>query len=149
VPLYRVRTLDTVVRSTIAAPELRAWLFGLFAALALALAVIGIYGVVGYLVGQRTQEIGIRLALGADRGNVLRAMIAEGLRPVALGIAIGLVVAFGASQLMARLLFGVGTTDATTYAAVVIVLAASAVIATWIPARRVTRVDPMSALRAE
>ena len=149
VPLYRARTLATVVRSTIAAPELRAWLFGLFAALALALAVIGIYGVVGYLVGQRTQEIGIRLALGAERGRVLRAMIAEGLRPVALGIAVGLIAAFGATRLMARLLFGVGTADAPTYAAVVIVLAVSAVVATWIPARRVTRVDPMSALRAE
>ena len=149
VPLYRVRTLASVVRSTIAAPELRAWLFGLFAALALALAVIGIYGVVGYLVGQRTQEIGIRLALGAERGSVLRAMIAEGLRPVALGIAVGLIAAFGATRLMARLLFGVGAADVPTYAAVVIVLAVSAVVATWIPARRVTRVDPMSALRAE
>ena len=149
VPLYRARTLETVVRSTIAAPELRAWLFGLFAALALALAVIGIYGVVGYLVGQRTHEIGIRLALGAERGNVLRAMILEGLRPVALGIAVGLIAAFGAGRLMTRLLFGVGATDMPTYAAVVIVLAAAAVIATWIPARRVTRVDPMSALRAE
>jgi putative ABC transport system permease protein len=149
VPLYRVRTLETVVRSTVAAPEMRAWLFGLFAALALMLAVIGVYGVVGYLVGQRTHEIGIRLALGAERATVLRGMLLESLRPVVLGIAAGLAASLAAGQVMAQLLFGVTATDASTYAAVVTLLFAAAIIATWIPARRVLRVDPMKALRME
>jgi putative ABC transport system permease protein len=149
VPLYRVRTLATIVRSTVAAPEMRAWLFALFAATALLLAVIGVYGVVGYLVGQRTQEIGIRLALGAERASVLRAMLLEGLRPVLYGVVAGLLASIAAGRLMTQLLFGVAATDVRTYAAVVAVLFAAAAIATWIPARRVMRVDPMQALRAE
>ena len=148
VPLYRVRTLDAVVRSTVAAPEMRAWLFGLFAvACARFSRSIGVYGVVGYLVGQRTQEIGIRLALGAERGRVLRALLAEGLRPVALGIAVGVAVSLAMGQLLTRLLFGVTATDPATYSAVIVVLLASAAVATWIPARRALRVDPMRALR--
>jgi putative ABC transport system permease protein len=149
VPLYRVRTLDAVVRSTAAAPEMRAWLFALFAILALILSVIGVYGVVGYLVGQRTQEIGIRLALGAERGRVLRALLAEGLRPVAFGLVAGVLVSLAMGRLLTRLLFGVTATDPTTYSAVVLVLLAAAVVATWIPARRALRVDPMRALRSE
>ena len=149
VPLYRVRTLETLVRSNVAAPEMRAWLFGAFAFLALALSVIGVYGVVGYLVAQRTHEIGIRLALGAARGRVLRSMLLEGMRPVALGIVAGLVASLAAGRVLTQMLFGVTATDVTTYAAVIAVLFAAAVIATWIPARRVTRVDPMRALRAE
>ena len=149
VPMYRVRTLETVVRSTVAAPEMRAWLFGLLAALALMLSVIGVYGVVGYLVGQRTHEIGIRLALGAERTTVLRSMLVEGLRPVALGIVAGLAASIAAGRVLAQLLFGVAATDLSTYAAVVAVILAAAVVATWIPARRVLRVDPMKALRAD
>jgi putative ABC transport system permease protein len=149
VPLYRVRTLDDVVRSTVAAPELRAWLLGLFAALALSLSVIGIYGVVGYLVSQRAPEIGIRLALGAERGRVLRAMLFEGLRPVAVGVIVGLGASLATSRLLAGLLFGVAAADPVTYAAVVAVLVASAIVATWIPARRVLGIDPMRALRVE
>jgi predicted lysophospholipase L1 biosynthesis ABC-type transport system permease subunit len=149
VPLYRVRTLDAVVRSTAAAPEMRAWLFGLFAVLALILSIIGVYGVVGYLVGQRTQEIGIRLALGAERGRVLRALLAEGLRPVALGLVAGLAVSLAMGRLLTRLLFGITATDPATYSAVVVVLLAAAIVATWIPARRALRVDPMRALRSE
>jgi putative ABC transport system permease protein len=149
VPLYRVRTLDALVRSTAAAPEMRAWLFGLFSVLALILSVIGVYGVVGYLVGQRTQEIGIRLALGAERGRVLRALLAEGLRPVALGLAAGVAVSLAMGRLLTRLLFGVTATDPATYSAVVLVLLAAALVATWIPARRALRIDPMRALRSE
>ena len=149
VPLYRARALDAVVRSTVAAPEMRAWLFGLFAALALVLAVIGVYGVVGYLVAQRTHEIGIRLALGAGRGSVLRGMLAEGLRPVAVGIGAGLLVSMAAGRLLTQMLFHVTATDRLTYAVVVGVLLAAAAAATWIPARRVLGVDPTRALRAE
>ena len=149
VPMYRVRTLEAVVRSTVAAPEMRAWLFGLLAALALMLSVIGVYGVVGYLVGQRTHEIGIRLALGAERTTVLRSMLVEGLRPVALGIVAGLAASIAAGRVLAQLLFGVAATDLSTYAAVVALILAAAVVATWIPARRVLRLDPMKALRAD
>ena len=149
IPLYRVRSLDEVVRSNVAAPELRAWLLGLFAALALSLSVIGIYGVVGYLVGQRAPEIGIRLALGAERSRVLRAMLLEGLRPVAIGVIVGLAASLAASRLIARMLFNVGASDPLTYAAVIAVLVASAMIATWIPARRVLGIDPIRALRVE
>ena len=149
VPLYRVRTLDRVVRTAVAAPELRAWLFGLFGALALTLAVLGVYGVVTYLVGQRTQEIGIRLALGARRGTVIRAMLLEGLRPVALGIVIGLAGAFVAGRALSQLLFEVKGNDVATFATMAGVLLLAAAIATWLPARRATRVDPVVALRAE
>jgi putative ABC transport system permease protein len=149
VPLYRVRTLDAVVRGTVAAPQMRAWLFGLFAFLALTLSIVGVYGVVGYVVGQRTQEIGIRLALGADRRRVIRAMVVEGLRPVALGLILGLMASMATGRLLAQLLFGVGATDLATYVTAVAILLSAAVVATWIPARRVLRVDPMMALRAE
>jgi putative ABC transport system permease protein len=149
VPLYRVRTLDAVVRATVAAPEMRAWLFGLFAALALMLAAIGVYGIVGYIVSQRTQEIGIRLALGADRGRVLRGMLVEGLRPVVMGVGTGLLLSLAVSRVLARLLFGIGATDPVTYLGVIAVLFTAAVVATWIPSRRVLRVDPLQALRAE
>ena len=149
VPLYRVRTLDAVVRSTVRAPELRAWLFGLFAVLALILSVIGVYGVVGYLVGQRTQEIGIRLALGAEQRQVLRGLLAEGLRPVVIGLTLGVIASLALGRLVTHLLFGVTPTDVPTYAAVIAVLFAAAVVATWIPARRALRIDPMLALRAD
>lgn len=149
VPLYRARTLDSMVRFTVAAPEMRAWLFGLFATLALALAVVGVYGVVGYLVGHRTHEIGVRLALGAERGRVLRSVLFEGLRPVALGIALGVIVSLVASRWLSQMLFSVEPTDTLTYAVVIAVLFGAAATATLIPARRATRVDPMRALRAE
>jgi putative ABC transport system permease protein len=149
IPLYRVRTLETVVRSVVSAPELRAWLFGLFATLALILAVIGVYGIVAYLAGQRTQEIGIRLALGAGRGTVLRGLLLEGLRPVALGVVVGLAGAAAAGRALSQMLFEVGATDLTTFAAMAGVLLMAAAAATWLPARRATRVDPVIALRAE
>ena len=149
VPLYRARTLESMVRFTVAAPEMRAWLFGFLAALALTLAVVGVYGVVGYLVGQRTHEIGVRLALGADRGRVLRGVLFEGLRPVTLGIAAGLVASLAASRWLSQMLFSVAPTDTVTYAVVIALLFAAAAVAILIPAGRATRVDPMIALRAE
>jgi putative ABC transport system permease protein len=149
VPLYRVRTLDDVVWATVAAPAMRAWLFGLFAAIALTLSLIGVYGVINYLVSQRIQEIGIRLALGAGRGRVVRAMLIEGLRPVVLGLAVGLLASLAAGRAMSTLLFGVAATDLATYTAVIGLLAGAAALATWIPVRRVTQVDPMATLRAD
>ncbi len=149
VPLYRVRTLDTVVGSAVAIPRMRAWLFGVFAALALLLSAVGVFGVVGYLVGERRQEIGIRLALGAKPVNVLRSMLLEGMRPVALGIAVGLAASLGAARLLSQLLYRVSAVDIPTYAAVVVILCVVAAAATWIPSRRVLRVQPMAALRSD
>jgi putative ABC transport system permease protein len=149
VPLYRARTLESMVRFTVAAPEMRAWLFGLLAALALTLAVVGVYGVVGYLVGQRTHEIGVRLALGAERGRVLRGVLFEGLRPVALGIAAGVAASLAASRWLSQMLFSVAPTDILTYVVAITLLFGAAVTATLIPAGRATRVDPMIALRTE
>jgi ABC-type antimicrobial peptide transport system permease subunit len=148
VPLYRVRTLDAVVQATVAAPRLRTWLFGLFALLALTLSAVGVYAVVGYLVGQRTQEIGIRLALGATERDVLRSLIAEGFRPVGLGLAVGLALAVAGGRAIARLLFNVQPIDLPTFAITSVVLLVAALVAIWIPARRALRVDPMVALRA-
>jgi putative ABC transport system permease protein len=149
VPMYRVRTLEAVVQSTVAAPRLRAWLFGLFALLALTLSAVGVYAVVGYLVGQRTQEIGIRLALGAAQRDVLRGLIVEGLRPVAIGLVAGLALATAGGRVAARLLFNVQPNDLATFVGTTVVLLAAALVATWIPARRALRVDPVVALRAE
>jgi len=149
VPLYRVRTLDSIIRANAAAPEMRAWLFGTFAILALSLAVVGVYGVVGYLVGQRTQEIGIRLALGAERATVLVDVLREGLRPVAIGVVVGVIASLVAGRAMTQVLFGVAPNDIATIISTAGLLLLAALVATWVPARRATRVDPMTALRVE
>jgi putative ABC transport system permease protein len=147
VPMYRVRTLDAVVASTVAAPRLRAWLVGLFALVALALSAVGVYGVVSYLVGLRTPEIGIRLALGAARQDVVRNLLAEGLRPVVLGLAGGVALTLAGGRLVSGLLFSVDAADVPTLASTAVVLAAVAIVATIVPARRALRIDPAIALR--
>jgi ABC-type antimicrobial peptide transport system permease subunit len=124
-------------------------LLGVFAALALGLASLGIYGVISYLVGQRTQEIGVRLALGAKRVDVLRLILGEGMRMAALGLAAGLLASLGLTRLMAGLLFGVSATDPLTFVSVAALLAIVALAACYIPARRAMRVDPIVALRYE
>jgi putative ABC transport system permease protein len=144
-----VRTLDDIVSRSIAAPRFTATLIGVFAALALVLAAVGIYGVVAYVVAQRTAELGIRVALGAKAGDVLRLVVGQGMQPVMIGLASGLVGALLLSRVIARLLYGIAPTDVPTYLAVSAVLGGVALLACWLPARRAARVDPMIALRAE
>ncbi|MHB8502802.1 MAG: ADOP family duplicated permease [Candidatus Acidiferrales bacterium] len=147
--MYGAQTMDDIISSSLATRKVSMILLGVFAALALGLASIGIYGVISYLVGQRTQEIGIRLALGAKRTDVLRLVLGEGMKMAALGLMIGLVAALGLTRLMAGLLFGVSATDPLTFAAVALLLTLVALAACYIPARRAMRVDPMVALRYE
>jgi putative ABC transport system permease protein len=149
VPLYQARALARVVTAASAEPRLRATLLGLFAGLALALAVVGVYGVVAYLVGQRVREIGVRLALGAGRADILRLLVLQGVRPVVAGLVLGLVASFGASRLLQAMLFGVTSSDILTYVAAAGALLAASVAAIVIPARRALRVDPAITLRSE
>jgi ABC-type antimicrobial peptide transport system permease subunit len=124
-------------------------LFSLFAGGALLLAGIGIYGVLSYVVGQRTREVGIRMALGADRGDVVRNVLRDGAAMTLPGIGIGMVAAFVLTRLMSAMLFGVTPTDLVTFATVPIVLGTIALAACYLPARRAAKLDPMQALRAE
>jgi len=149
VPVFRVRTLPDYFSQSIAQPRLNAMLVGLFALIALLLAAAGIFGVMSYSVTQRTQEIGIRLALGAQRYDVLRLVVLQGMRFVGAGIVLGLIGVFVCTRLMQSLLFGIGATDLRTMFAVTVILAAVAFIACLLPARRATLVDPARALRAE
>ena len=123
------------------------FLLGGFAALALALAAVGIYGVMSYMVAKRTHESGIRMALGAGTGNVLRLIVGNGLWLAAIGILLGAVGAFGLTRLMKSLLFGVVPTDLSTFAVVAVGLVAVALLACYLPARRATKIDPLTALR--
>lgn len=147
VPLSQVRTMSSALDATVAEPRMRATLLGLFAALALALAAIGVYGVVAYLVGQRTQEIGVRRALGAKAADVIGMLMREAMRPVVLGMPAGVAGAFAMTRALAAMLHGVSTTDVWTYAAACGVLGLAALAASIIPARRALGVDPISAVR--
>jgi len=147
--MYGVQTMEELIADTLAARRLSMIVLGVFAALAVVLASIGIYGVISYLVGQRTQEICIRMALGARPRDVLAQVLGQGARMIGLGVFIGLAAAFGLTRLMATLLFGVSTTDPLTFAAVAALLALVALAACFLPARRAMRVDPIVALRYE
>jgi predicted permease len=147
--MYGAQTMDEIISDSLATRRVLMILLGVFAALALGLASIGIYGVISYLVGQRTQEIGIRLALGAKRMDVLRLVLGAGIKMAAIGLIIGLVAALGLTRLMASLLYGVSATDPLTFTAVAILLMGVALAACYIPARRAMRVDPIVALRYE
>jgi predicted permease len=147
--VYEFVTMDRIVSDSIASQRFSMWLLGSFAVLALVLSAVGIYGVISYFVGQRTQEVGIRMALGARRQDVLMLILGQGARMALIGVALGLVAALALTRLMASMLYGVRSTDPLTFAGVAIVLAGIAIAATYIPALRATRVDPMVALRYE
>jgi putative ABC transport system permease protein len=147
--LANVRTMDQWLSASAAQPRLNGVLLTVFAAVALVIAAIGIYGVLAYAVTQRTREIGLRMALGASRGGVLRLIIGQGMAIVAAGIAVGLAGGFALGQTLSSLVFGVTVRDPLTFAGVAVVLAAVALAACAIPARRASRVDPMVALRYE
>ncbi len=143
------RTMDEVIAESLAGRRFSMLVFVVFAALALLLASVGIYGAIAYAVGQRTAEIGVRVALGARRGDVLRLVLGQGLKTALAGIAIGLAAALALTRLMAHLLHGVSATDPLTFAAVAVGLTAVALLASYLPARRATRIEPMVALRHE
>src|SRR5690348_205593 len=147
--VYHVRTMEEVIAENMQDTTLQAFLLGAFAVLALVLAAVGLYGVMSYLVTQRTHEIGIRMALGAQHADVLRMVIAQGGKLILLGVAIGIAGALGLTQLLTASLFGVTATDPATYIVVAALLAIVAFAACYIPARRASCVDPMVALRYE
>jgi putative ABC transport system permease protein len=149
VVLDEVQPMEAVVAASIAASRVQMLLLGGFGALALLLAAVGIYGLVSYTVARRTHEIGIRMALGASCARVLAMVIGQGMALVAAGLALGLAVSWSAGRLVADQLFAVSATDPATYVGVPLLLAAVALAANWLPARRATRIDPLSALHAE
>jgi predicted permease len=142
-------TLEALLADTLARDRFLTLLFGVFGVLALVLAAVGLYGVLAYAVGQRRQEIGVRMALGARAADVVRMVLATGMTLTAIGIVLGLAAAFALSRLMASLLYGVQPADPATFAAAPLLLAAVAIAAAWVPAQRATRVDPMTALKSE
>jgi putative ABC transport system permease protein len=148
-PVFRVRTMDQLVYDAMARQRFSMFLLGIFGALALALAAVGLYGVMAYSVTQRTHEIGIRMALGADRRDVMKMVVGQGMILSLAGLGIGLVAAYGLTRLMSALLFGVSATDPLVFVVISLALAAVAFLASFIPALRATRVDPVVALRYE
>jgi putative ABC transport system permease protein len=148
-PVTSIRTMDELLERTLSEAKFGLLLFGLFAVLALVLAAIGIYGVMATSVTQRTHEIGLRMALGAQKRDVLRVVIGEGMLLVVIGIAAGLAAALALTRLMSTLLFGVSATDPATLVFITVLLAAVALLACYLPARRATKVDPLVALRYE
>jgi putative ABC transport system permease protein len=148
-PLYDVRTMEESLRYGLWESRIYAAMMTVFAVLALIIAGVGIYGVMAYSVAQRTQEIGIRMALGAARSDVLRLVVGQALRLTLIGMGLGIAGAYAVTGFMASQLFGVSASDPPTFVGVTLILAASAMIAAWVPAERATRVDPMVALRSE
>jgi predicted permease len=145
--LSDVKTMDQYLGSAVAQPRFSALLFCLFAMLALSLAAVGLYGVMAYTVSQRTCEVGVRMALGAQRASILRLLITHGMKLTLLGVGAGLASSFALARLMKTLLFGVSATDPMTFAVIALSLTTIALVACWIPARRATKVDPMIALK--
>ncbi|MFN2597485.1 MAG: FtsX-like permease family protein, partial [Pyrinomonadaceae bacterium] len=148
-PVFNVRTMDRVVHESLAGPRVATWMMGVFAFVALLLATIGIYAVMSYTVAQRTHEIGVRLALGAQPRDILRLVVGQGMLLTAVGLAVGLGAALLLAQGMTKVLYDVKATDPATFATITVLLALVALAANYFPARRATRVDPMQALRHE
>lgn len=148
-PLINPRTVETIVEESMASTSFTVLLLGIAAGIALLLGTVGIYGVIAYIVSRRTQEIGVRMALGAPASTVLRGVLGQGMRLTAFGLAIGLLGSWGISRALASLLYGVTATDPLTFASTAGLLALVSLLATWIPARRAARIDPVEALRSE
>ena len=149
VPLTRVRLFDDYIARSLARPRFNAFLLSIFAGVSLLLTAIGIYGVMAYSVAQRRQEIGIRMALGAQKGDVLRMVVGGGIRLTALGVVIGITAAYALTRLLGNLLYGIGSFDAATLGAVAFLLGAIALLACWLPAQRAAAVNPLTALREQ
>jgi ABC-type antimicrobial peptide transport system permease subunit len=147
--VFRFQRMDEIVSNSIATLRFGLVLFGVFAGLALLLSTVGIYGVLSYVSAQRTHEVGVRMALGAQQRDVLHLVLAQGARVALFGVALGLIAAFVLTRLMANILFGVRPNDPLTFAAFALLLLLVALAACYLPARRATRVDPMIALRYE
>jgi putative ABC transport system permease protein len=149
VPAFDVRTMDERLAGAVARPRFYLLLLGAFALVALALAAVGIYGVMSYTVGERRREIGVRVAMGARPGEVQALVVRQGMAVAAIGVTLGLAGSLAAARLLRSLLFGIGPADLPAFAAAVALLSAVAVLACYVPARRAARVDPMVALRYE
>jgi putative ABC transport system permease protein len=147
-PIIRMRSYDTIVSTLMATRRFTLVLLAAFAGTALLLAIVGLYGALSYVVTQRQREIGVRVALGADHADIRRLVLVQGLRPVAIGIALGVVFAAAAGQLIATLLYGVTATDAMTYGVTLTAVALSATLACWLPARKAAMVEPAVTLRS-
>jgi predicted permease len=145
----RVTTMDALLAQHVATPKFRAWLLSLFGAVALCLAMAGVYGVMAYVAGQRSKEIGVRMALGASARSILWLMLGRGLKLTAIGLAAGVLGAIASTRLLSGMLFEIKPDDVVTYASVVGVLGLLSLLATYVPARRATRVDPLLVLRQE
>jgi putative ABC transport system permease protein len=148
-PLVNVRTMEDNISGSVAQPRFRTWLLGIFAVVALVLAAVGIYGVMSYSVNQRTGEIGVRMALGAEAVDVFRLIVGQGLWLALIGVSIGLLIAAGLTRVLRTFLFGVSALDPVTFLSMGIALTSVSLAASYIPARRATKVDPMVALREE
>jgi predicted permease len=148
-PIYAVSVMDEAIDASLKSRRFSLWLLCAFASLALALAMVGIYGVMSYATTQRTHEIGVRMALGAAANDIIRLVLRQGMQLTIIGVGIGLASSFVLTRLMSRLLYGVSATDPLTFAAAPLLLAGVALLACWIPARRAAMVDPMIALRRE